>query len=196
MTKTPKNGSSSSTPTPQGGGPGSVPAPPSVGSTKSEPIEAVNSLDNLGDARSGTPHSLPENNLKDSNNPELCDTMNGGGSSSSNNDNNLLCDNGLENNTNNTNQNNPGDNDNECGPGSAGAQVKSDPDMKPNCSTPGVGLPPEAADLFDGFDSKDGVKDEIDDSDNLAGLPDFKDEDLKTFDDACNDFSNGMTTLI
>ena len=35
------------------------------------------------------------------------------------------------------------------------------------------------------------VKDEADDSDNLAALPDFKDEDLKPFGDACNDFPNG-----
>ena len=35
------------------------------------------------------------------------------------------------------------------------------------------------------------VKDEaVDDSDNLAALTDsFKEEDLKTFDDACNDFN-------
>ncbi len=35
------------------------------------------------------------------------------------------------------------------------------------------------------------VKDEADDSDNLAALTDFKEEDLKQFDEACNDFSNG-----
>ena len=35
------------------------------------------------------------------------------------------------------------------------------------------------------------VKVEADDSDSLAALTDFKEEDLKQFDDACNDFSNG-----
>ena len=35
------------------------------------------------------------------------------------------------------------------------------------------------------------VKDEPDDSDNLAALTDFKEEDLKEFDNAVNDFSNG-----
>lgn len=152
MTKTPKNGSSSSTPTPQGGGgPGSVPAPPSVGSTKSEPIEA-SSLDNLGDA--GTPHSLPENNLsKDNNNASAEDSLNNGTSSSS--VDNLLCDNGLDNNNPGGGTSSTPDNNNPDCPGSVGAQVKSEPDMKPNCSTPSV-LPPDAADLFDGFDSKDG----------------------------------------
>ena len=60
-----------------------------------------------------------------------------------------------------------------------------------------VDLPADAADLFDGFDTKDGVKDEAgnDTSDNLtAALTDFKEEDLKPFDDACNDFSNGKKT--
>lgn len=35
------------------------------------------------------------------------------------------------------------------------------------------------------------VKDEADDSDNLAALTDFKEEDLKQFDDAVSDFNNG-----
>ena len=38
------------------------------------------------------------------------------------------------------------------------------------------------------------VKDEVDhDSDNLAALAEFKDEDLKQFEDTCNNFSNGMS---
>jgi hypothetical protein len=91
-----------------------------------------------------------------------------------------------------------------------GAQIKQE-DVKPNAlnsGTPGgMGpggqqnntssvLPPE----FDGLgdfppDSKDGVKDEPDDSDNLAALTDFKEEDLKEFDNAVNDFSNGKHDL-
>ena len=39
------------------------------------------------------------------------------------------------------------------------------------------------------------VKDEPDDSDNLAALTDFKEEDLKEFDNAVNDFSNGKHDL-
>ena len=118
MTKTPKNGSASSTPTPGGGGgggnPGSVGpgggAPPSVGSTKSEPGEAGNldsnsttSHENPG-GRSGTPHSLPGENANNSSgnkadvsgDPEstnaTSNTLNGGSTDG------LLCDNGLENN--------------------------------------------------------------------------------------------------
>ena len=63
-----------------------------------------------------------------------------------------------------------------------------------NSSSSVPDLPSDAADLFDGFDTKDGVKDEAignDTSDNLAALTDFKEEDLKPFDDACNEFSNG-----
>ena len=74
MTKTPKNGSSSSTPTP-GGGPASVGTapPPSVGSTKSEPIDANNPTTPVGVASAGggpgTPHSLPENSTSLSGGP-------------------------------------------------------------------------------------------------------------------------------
>ena len=113
MTKTPKNGSSSSTPTP--GGPASVGTgpPPSVGSTKSEPIEtndaassgaaSVGGLDGTGN-RSGTPHSLPENSTScTGSKPSVGDsnldgtensTLNGGGaqSASSVSNDGLLCD--------------------------------------------------------------------------------------------------------
>ena len=216
MTKTPKNGSTSSTPTP-GGGPASVGgsggAPPSVGSTKSEPTEAASmSNEPAGSVhdpnRSGTPHSLPENSTKDTNEEN---TMNGGVSSSSNDAaGNLLCDNtnpeagsnaataGSAGGAETPNAEAAGGNSDNNDPGSVGAQVKSE-DIKPNlsnCSTPlqppnaSSGLPSDT-DLFEGFDSKDGVKVEADDSDNLAALTDFKEEDLKQFDDACNDFSNG-----
>ena len=110
MTKTPKNGSSSSTPTPSGPASVGTGPPPSVGSTKSEPIEAndaassgvasVGGLDGPGN-RSGTPHSLPENST--SSKPSVGDsnldgtensTLNGGGaqSASSVSNDGLLCD--------------------------------------------------------------------------------------------------------
>ena len=178
MTKTPKNGSTSSTPTPGGtGNPGSV-APPSVGSTKSEPTEASN-LDSTAShaetpgGRSGTPQSIPENSSgnKDATSTDAdgsnntTSALNGGTTSTDG----LLCDNGLETASaltgggSNSARGTP-DNSNE-GPGSVGggAQIKSE-DVKPtvsNCSTPlqstNNQLPPEA-DLFDGFptDSKDG----------------------------------------
>jgi hypothetical protein len=93
---------------------------------------------------------------------------------------------------------------NTGGPGSVGAHSKASgghqEDVKPsvsNCSTPlqntsAGALNSADTDFLDGFDSKDGVvKDEGDtvDSDNLAALTDdFKDEDMKPFDDP--DFSN------
>ena len=191
MTKTPKNGSASSTPTPGGAGgggnPGSVGpgAPPSVGSTKSEPTGEAG---NLGDStashdqtpggRSGTPHSLPENNANSSGNKDgsgdpseavanATSTLNGGSTSTDG----LLCDNGLETagsasaggGGSNSARGTP-DNSNEGGPGSVGgAQIKSE-DVKPsvsNCSTPlqSTNNPlPSDMDLLDGFDSKDGGK--------------------------------------
>ena len=97
MTKTPKNGSSSSTPTP-GGGPASVGTapPPSVGSTKSEPIDANNPTTPVGVASAGggpgTPHSLPENSTSLSGGP---------GSNPGNNANDSKSDN-LQNNQNST----------------------------------------------------------------------------------------------
>ena len=39
------------------------------------------------------------------------------------------------------------------------------------------------------------VKDEPDESDNLAALTDFKEEDLKEFDNAVNNFSNGKPSV-
>ena len=191
MTKTPKNGSASSTPTPGGGGgnPGSVGpggAPPSVGSTKSEPSEAGN-LDSTAShaetpgGRSGTPHSLPGENVNNSsgNKADVSDnsetvpnnatsTLNGGSTSTDG----LLCDNGLETagsasaggGGSNSARGTP-DNSNEGGPGSVGgAQIKSE-DVKPsvtsNCSTPLQSTSnqlPSDMDLLDGFDSKDGGK--------------------------------------
>lgn len=161
MTKTPKNGSASSTPTP-GGGPGSVAAPPSVGSTKSEPAEANHDSAVGGhDNRSGTPHSLPENSTKETNEES---TLNGGSASTVNND--LLCDNNPDtaNNSNNAAGAQTPNTAEEMNPGSVGgAQVKHE-DVKPNvsnCSTPlqnASSVLPSDTDLFDGFDSKDGGK--------------------------------------
>lgn len=183
MTKTPKNGSASSTPTPGGGpgGPASTGAPPSVGSTKSEPTENdVTSHDSIAN-RSGTPHSLPENTScsgKETN--EENTAVNGGTSapssaaaannatSSSNAPDGLLCDNNPEGSSvgsgDTTNANNEGNSDNND---NAGAQVKHEvkhEDVKPNisnCSTPihqqgqNASLPSDT-DFLDGFDSKDG----------------------------------------
>ena len=184
MTKTPKNGSASSTPTPGGAGsgnPGSVGttgAPPSVGSTKSEPNEAGGGLDSTAShaetpgGRSGTPHSIPEN-ASSSGNKEASEgdsnnatsAMNGGTTSTDG----LLCDNGLETASasagggSNSAHGTP-DNSNEGGPGSVGgAQIKTEQDVKPSLSNSSTPLPsstnnplPPDADLFDGFDSKDG----------------------------------------
>ena len=220
MTKTPKNGSSSSTPTP-GGGPASVGgAPPSVGSTKSEPDNPENITNNSSlDNRSGTPASLPASDLtpKDpqaapgslENNPELngselCDNT-------ANADANAGGPGGLPDGSGNgnpvTSVANPAENtDNDISGAATNNttaensvikdEIKSenpDPGAAGGSSQPGpVDLPADAADLFNDFDTKDGVKDETgDNSDNLAALTDFKEEDLKPFDDACNDFTNG-----
>ena len=212
MTKTPKNGSSSSTPTP-GGGPASVGgAPPSVGSTKSEPDNPENAMNNSNtgslDNRSGTPASLPASDLtpKDpqaapgslENNPELngselCDN-------SANADGSGLGPESGNGNSINSVANENTDNDlsgaatnNTTAENSVKDEIKSEnPDPGASGSQPPVDLPADAADLFNDFDTKDGVKDETgDNSDNLAALTDFKEEDLKPFDDACNDFTNG-----
>lgn len=113
MTKTPKNGSSSSTPTPAGGpgGPASVGgsgAPPSVGSTKSEPndpndptsaggVVTPNTHDGPSGGRSGTPLSADNSGTNASNaeankaNEES--NMNGGATASATSSSDgLLCD--------------------------------------------------------------------------------------------------------
>lgn len=180
MTKTPKNGSASSTPTPGGGpgGPASTGAPPSVGSTKSEPTENdVTSHDSIAN-RSGTPHSLPENTSCSGKETNEENTAVNGGSASSSAANNatsdgLLCDNNPEGSSGpvgsageSTNANNDGNSDNNDN-NAAGAQVKHEvkhEDVKPNlsnCSTPihqqgpNASLPSDT-DFLDGFDSKDG----------------------------------------
>ena len=202
MTKTPKNGSSSSTPTP-GGGPASVGGPPpSVGSTKSEPdnpVDAVNNSTGSLDNRSGTPASIPASDNMTPKDPPGGDPTNPELNGSE------LCDNTAEG-TPNAGSNsvtsvaNPENTDNDISgaatnnataENSVKEEIKSEnPD--PSGSGPPVDLPADAADLFNDFDTKDGVKDETgDNSDNLAALSDFKDEDLKPFDDACNEFSNG-----
>ena len=215
MTKTPKNGSTSSTPTPTG--PASVGtaasnAPPSVGSTKSEGSEATQPDQAVAiDNRSGTPASLPSVSDKDGNTPA---GPGPGGQPGSVGDPELngseLCDNTAQDNTNSVPNSSeqisePTDNDNK----SVENSVKTEADQiktENNETNPAAtssntnvpDLPADAADLFDGFDTKEGVKDEAgnDTSDNLAALTDFKEEDLKPFDDACNEFSNGKLIKI
>ena len=168
MTKTPKNGSSSSTPTP-GGGPASVGgsgAPPSVGSTKSEPAEVSLDAGNTpGNENANTPHSLPENATSKEAHTNEESNMNGGGPAGPSND-NLLCDTNSEAAPSGAAPGGgpeaPNDNvatSDNISNTEAGAQVKQE-DVKPNASTPmgqnASGVLPSDTDLFDGFDSKDG----------------------------------------
>ena len=161
MTKTPKNGSSSSTPTP--GGPASVGTgpPPSVGSTKSEPIDANDAASSGapsgpggGAGQPGTPHSLPENsNSVPGSKPDdgtENSTLNGGTGAppgASNND-GLHCDN------NNPNNQNPD--------GSQGG---------------GVGEPPNQADNQVGDGSNPNQNSNINDPNNQGAQ--IKQEDVK-----------------
>ena len=217
MTKTPKNGSTSSTPTPTG--PASVGtaasnAPPSVGSTKSEGSEATQPDQAVAiDNRSGTPASLPSVSDKDGNTPA---GPGPGGQPGSVGDPELngseLCDNTAQDNTNSVPNSSEQiseqatDNDNKSVENSVKTEVENQIKTENNETNPAAtssntnvpDLPADAADLFDGFDTKEGVKDEAgnDTSDNLAALTDFKEEDLKPFDDACNEFSNGKLIKI